>query len=119
MVVPKGERLREIYRRLEEAPAARSFTEMRAQLADIVNAVEDELTDIPYNPVEWRNDGRIYPVQDDNAFIVTEHPRVILLRARRNRIYIGDNGSIEIHNASGDVVFHKPGSDGRGVWVSN
>lgn len=116
MKVPKAQRLQEIYRRLAEAPAAGTFDEMRAQLADVVNAVEDELTGVPYDPANWRTDGRIYPVYDDNVFEVAGHPRVTLLRARKNLVYIGDNGSIEIRNATGQAVFRKPGRDGLGVW---
>lgn len=116
MEVPKAQRLQEIYRRLAEAPAAGTYNEMRAQLADVVNAVEDQLTGIPYAPANWRTDGRIYPVSDDNIFEVAGQPRVTLLRARKNLVYIGDNGSIEIRNASGEVAFRKPGQDGLGVW---
>ncbi|HEY0018905.1 MAG TPA: hypothetical protein VGC13_21570 [Longimicrobium sp.] len=116
MEAPKQHRLQEIYRRLTQAPAAGTFDEMRAQLADVINAVEDQLTGIPYDPANWRNDGRIYPVYDDNVFDVAGHPRVTLLRARKNLVYIGDNGSAEIRDASGDVTFRKPGRDGLGVW---
>jgi hypothetical protein len=115
-MVPKQHRMQEIYRRLAEAPAAGTFVEMRDRLANIVNAVEDQLTSIPYDPESWQNDGRIYPVQDDNVFDVAGHSRVTLLRARKNLVYIGDNGSIEVRNASGEVVIHKPGRDGLGVW---
>lgn len=116
MDVPKAERLQEIFRRLAKAPAAGTFEEMRVQLSNIMNDVEDQLTDIPFDPTAWQNDGRMYPVQDDNVFDVEGHPRVTLLRARKNQIYIGDNGSIEIQNASGAVQFGKPGVDGRSVW---
>jgi hypothetical protein len=116
MEVPKRYRLQEIYRRLTQVPAAGTFDEMRAQLADVINAVEDQLTGIPYDPANWRNDERIYPVYDDNVFDVAGHPRVTLLRAKKNLVYIGDNGSAEIRNASGDVAFRKPGRDGLGVW---
>jgi DNA-binding XRE family transcriptional regulator len=30
-------------------------------------SVEDDLTDIPFNPDHWRTDGCVYPVQEDNA----------------------------------------------------
>lgn len=120
MVVPKQERLKEVYRRLAAVPAARTFAEMRRQLNDVLNEVEDELTGIPYDPPCWATDGRLYPVQDDNAFHVEGHPRVTLLRARRNEIYIGDNGAIEIRNVSLRITeFSKPGEDGRGVWELN
>jgi hypothetical protein len=114
--VPKRERLLEIYRRLAQAPAAATFAEMRDQLTDIVNAVEDQLTNIPHNPERWQADGRIYPVQDDYVFAVSGHPRVKLLRARKNRVCIGDNGSVEIRKSSGVVAFQKLGADGLSVW---
>lgn len=119
MQVPKGERLREIYRRLAQVPAAGTFAEMRAQLTAIINEVENELTPFPYDPEKWQVDGRIYPVQEDNIFAVQGHSRVKLLRARKNRVYIGENGSVEIRNASDAVVFRKPGLDGLGVWELN
>lgn len=117
MEVPKTQRLQEVYRRLADAPAARTFAEMRRQLDDILNEVEDQLTNIPYDPDRWVTDGRLYPVQDDNVYDVDGHPEVTLLRARRTGIYIGGNGAIEIRDAvSGAVHFSKPGADGRGVW---
>ena len=57
----KAERFAEFLRRLRAAPAASSFTEAFRQLGDILNAVEDELTSIPYDPANWQNDGRMYP----------------------------------------------------------
>jgi hypothetical protein len=117
MGVPKQHRLQEVYRRLVEAPAARTFAEMRRQLDDILNAVEDQLTGIPYAPRRWVTDGRLYPVQDDNVYEVEGHPDATLLRARGSEIYIAANGAIEIRNAaSGVVECSKAGADGRGVW---
>ncbi|HYW14109.1 MAG TPA: hypothetical protein VE871_19245 [Longimicrobium sp.] len=117
MEVPKSQRLQEVYRRLALAPAAETFTEMRDQLADVLNAVEDQLTGVPYDRRRWQTDGRLYPVQDDNVYGVDGHPDVRLLRARGSMIYIGDNGAIEIQDVvSGAVDLSKPGSDGRGVW---
>lgn len=117
MEVPKVQRLHEVYRRLAQAPAAGTFMEMRGQLDDVLNAVEDQLTGIPYDPHCWQTDGRLYPVQDDNVFGVEGSPRVMLLRARGSMIYIGDNGAIEIQDVvSGVVELSKPGADGRGVW---
>lgn len=117
MEVTKSHRLQEVYQRLASAPAARTFTEMRTQLDNILNAVEDQLTGIPYNPSRWATDGRLYPVQDDNVYDVEGHPDVTLLRARGSEIYIGANGAIEIRNAdSGEVEFSKAGADGRDVW---
>jgi len=117
MEVPKAQRLQEFYRRLAQAPAAGTFMEMRRQVDDVLNAVEDELTGTPYDPSSWETDGRLYPVQDDNVYDVEGSPGVTLLRARGNMIYIGDNGAIEIQDVvSGLVELRKPGTDGRGVW---
>jgi hypothetical protein len=117
MEVPKQHRLQEVYRRLAGAPEARTFAEMRRQLDDVLNEVEDQLSGVPYEPRRWATDGRLYPVQDDNVYDVEGHPRVTLLRARRSEVYIGDNGAIEIRDAaSGAVEFSKVGADGRGVW---
>jgi hypothetical protein len=116
-MVSKQHRLEEIYRRLAEAPAARTFVEMRRQLDDVLNEVEDQLSGAPYDPSRWATDGRMYPVQDDNVYEVEGHPRVTLLRARRSEVYIADNGAIEIRDAaSGAVEFSKAGADSRGVW---
>lgn len=57
----KQERLAEFLRRLMAAPAASSFDEAYRQLCDILNAVEDELTSIPFDPANWQTDGRMYP----------------------------------------------------------
>jgi hypothetical protein len=114
--VSKAERLREIYRRLADAPAAATFAEMRSQLDDIVNAVEDQLTGIPHNPAHWRVDGRIYPPQPDTMRPVPAHPQVTRFRSLAHNTYIGANGAIEIVSLAGAVEFWKPGADGRGVW---
>lgn len=117
MEVPKAQRLQEVYRRLAQAPAAGTFEEMRRQLDGILNEVEDALTGIPYDPPCWATDGRLYPVQEDNVFDVEGNPQVTLLRARRNEIYIGDNGAIEIRDTGRRIVeLSKPGADGHGVW---
>jgi helix-turn-helix protein len=38
-----------------------------AQLGDILNAVEDEMTSIPFDPSNWMNDGRMYPLKMTTA----------------------------------------------------
>src|SRR4051812_30972198 len=51
----KGERFAEFLRRLRFAPPASNDEEAYAQICDILNAVEDEMTSIPYDPDNWRN----------------------------------------------------------------
>lgn len=116
MEVSRRERLNEFYRRLARAPAAGSFQEARQQQIDILNGVEDELTDIPYDPERWALDGRMYPPQNDSMKRMPEHSGVRRFRSFRHYTYIGENGAIEITGTDGVVEFHKNGRDGRGVW---
>lgn len=115
-VPPKSERLREIYHRLASSPAASTASEALRQLADIINAVEDAWTEIPFDPASWRHDGRIYPPQADNEREVEGRPTLRRYRSLKHNTYIGGNGAIEIQRLDGTVEFSKPGADGRGVW---
>lgn len=113
----KTQRLQELIKRLGVLPPASSFEEAKKQLDDTLNAVEDELTAIPFNPEAWETDGRMYPVRSDNVRTVPGHPSVKRLRSRGHNTFIGANGSIEIQAAVGAaVLFRKPGADGKGVW---
>lgn len=116
MEVPKRERLEELFRRLRAAPMAGTFDEMYAQLCNILDAVEDELSGAPNCPENWESDGRIYPPQKDATRHVRGHPRVKRFRSRRHHTYIGENESVEIVTLSGRIEVQKPGVDGRGVW---
>lgn len=115
--VPKWQRLQEFYRRLGLLPRASSFEEARQQIDNTLNAVEDEMTSVPFDPQAWESDGRMYPVQDDNIRSVPEHPSIKRLRSSGHFIFIRTNGAMEIRRAgSSDVLFSKPGSDGKEVW---
>lgn len=116
MEVPRQERLKEFFRRLAEAPEARTFDEAMTQIANVLNDVEDEFTSIPYDPANWQTDGRLYPPQPDNIRSVPEHGAVKRLRSRSHNTFIGENGSIEIQETNGRTVFQKAGADGRTVW---
>lgn len=116
MEVPKRERLEEFFRRLLAAPGTGTFDETMGQLASILDAVEDELTDIPNVPDNWQIDQRLYPPQKDAAREVPGYPLVKRFRSRRHNVYAGENGSLEIVALSGRVEVRKPGLDGRGVW---
>jgi hypothetical protein len=116
MEVPKTERLAEFCRRLLSAPPAASRDEALTQLTNILNAVEDELTTIPYDPSRWLNDGRLYPPQPDSIREVPASPGVRRFRSRTHNTFIGGNGAMEIVRMDGTVELRKPGADGRGVW---
>ena len=96
----RAERLAEFVRRLNAAPRAQSFAEAYQQIVDILNAVEDELTAIPFNPEAATSlhqaDGRMYPPLRDSERSVPDYPSVKRLRSRGHNTFIGVNGSVEI-----------------------
>ena len=109
----KAERFAEFLRRPGIAPAASSFAGAFRQIADILNAVEDDLTSIPYDPANWQDDGRMYPPQPDSARVVPGRSDVTRFRSRAQNTLIGDNGAIEIRDLSGRPILTKAGTNGR------
>lgn len=116
MVPPKTERLAELFRRLEAASPANSATGAKLLLDSMLNAVEDELTGVPFDPAAWRTQDRMYPPQEDNRRVVPGRPDVARYRSRSHNTYIGENGAIEILTDSGELLFRKPGADGNYIW---
>lgn len=122
--LPKHARVAEFLRRLEQAPPCADLGSARALLDRTLNEVEDELSGVPYNPQNWRTDGRMYPVQDDNVRSVPGHPCVRRLVSLGHVTYVAENGALEVRVKDGSVdgprvgklVFEKPGNDGKGVW---
>jgi hypothetical protein len=115
MNATKAERFAEFLRRLGAAPAASDFDEAYRQLGDILNAVEDEMTSIPYDPASWQTDGRMYPPQMDSLRAVPGRGDVRRFRSKAHNTLIGDNGAIEIREVAGRVILTKPGADGRTI----
>ena len=114
----KHVRLQLFLERLNQAPPAESFEEAFRQIADILNEVENELTDISFDPDHWQTDGRMYPPQLDNVREVDANPRVRRCRTRAHNTFIGNNGAIEIQEGTGKgkVLLSKAGANGRTVW---
>lgn len=56
----QSERLAEFYTRLAAAPAARSFDEAFGQIHRILNRVEDELSELRFEPLDMPRGGRLY-----------------------------------------------------------
>jgi hypothetical protein len=112
----KAERLAEYLRRLAAAPPAADFDEAYQQICDTLNAVEDEMTSIPYDPPKWMIDGRMYPPQADRMKKVPGRPDVKRFRSKKRSTLIGDDGAIAVRDEdSGQIILSKPGGDGRTI----
>lgn len=112
----KDERLVVFYHRLTHAPAAKNADDAKRLLDETLNQVEDELTDVPNNPDDWRSDGRMYPAQEDALRDVQGRPDLRRYRHVVHDTFIRDNGAIElVSRTTSAVVFSKVGADGRGV----
>jgi len=116
MAFSKGDRLREFFRRLAATEPAESERHAMELIAVILNAVEDEMTDVPADPTKWMTDGRMYPPQPDSRRDVPQFPWVTRYRSRGHNTFIAQNGAIEIRDLDGSVLFRKAGRDGRNVW---
>jgi len=115
-LLPKSARLAELFRRLAVAPAVSSMAEAKTLLDDTLNAVEDDLTGIAFNPSAWATDDRMYPPQEDNRRTVPGRPDVARYRSRSHNTYIGANGAIEIRSDTNEVLFRKAGADRKQIW---
>lgn len=111
----KDERIAEFLRRLSVARAAGTAEEALNLLSDTLNRVEDELTEIPYDPENWQTDGRMYPPRIDSGREVTGRDDLVRYRSKAHNTYIRENGGIEIRDINGFVIFSKAGADGKFV----
>jgi len=113
---PRADRFAEFIRRLAAAPAVASFEKARGLIDATLNAVEDEMTSIPFDPSAWMTDGRMYPVQDDYIFDVSGRPDLKRLATRRQDLFIRSNGAFRIvSRRDAQILIEKLGSDGKGV----
>lgn len=109
----KEARLAEFVQRMEAAPPAGSADEAMTLLSNTLNEVEDELTDIPFDPDRWMNDGRMYPPQADSAREVDGRADLTRYRSVRHNTWIRTNGAIRIEELqTRAVLLDKPGGDG-------
>jgi len=101
-------------REMEEAAPAASFEEARQLLEAKLNKIEDAHSGVPFRPENWRQDGRMYPPQDD-AEKKTKITGIRIFRTRGHRVWIATNGAIRITTAGtaeDQIVLDKAGRDG-------
>lgn len=111
----KEERFAEFLSRLSAIPPASTRPEAFGQIASILNRVEDELSGVPFDPTGWKDDGRMYPPQEDSVR-ETSQPTVKRFRTRAHNVFLGENGAIRIEVVvSQEIVFTKAGADGRNI----
>ena len=120
MSASKADRLAEFMRRLESAPAASSFQAAFEIVCNTINAVEDELTTIPFDVAvsmdRSRTDGRMYPPRMDSMRAVGNRDDVKRFPTRGHTLLIGENGAIQIWDRTVRVlIFAKLGADGKGI----
>jgi hypothetical protein len=114
-MVSKQERLEEFYRRLNASAAASNLDEALELIRLLLNAVEDELSGVPYDPANWQSDGRLYPPFSDSVRSVKGQPDVKRFRSLWHNTLVAMNGAIEIRTIDGTLEFSKLGRDGKGV----
>lgn len=117
MPIPRGERFALFIAAMNTHPKASNFSEIRNQLADTLNLIEDQFSGVPFSPSTWLTDGRMYPPLDDSMRDVEGRPDVKRFRSKAHNTYLAENGAIRIEVAGNrEVVLDKPGQDGRRVF---
>lgn len=113
---PKYLRLAEILKRLHTAPACATDREVLSLVADVMNTVEDELSGLPYDPVDatmLRLSERMYPPLDDSE-IPSMLPDVRCYRTLGHEVLVSATGALLIRRRNG-VELSKPGTDGKEI----
>ena len=102
------------------APVA-TLEEARMLLEAVLNGVEDRYSGVEFDPANWRDDGRLYPPQDDRE-IEADQEGVRTFKTVGHHVSFGANGAIRITkiaftpgSAFPAVVVDKPGRDGRKI----
>jgi hypothetical protein len=115
-MMTKAERIGRIFLTIEEAARCSSRDEAMRLIAKSVNGTEDECTDIPFNPALWREDGRIYPPQEDMRIEIDGCPEVCRYNNIKHITWVARNGAIMItERRTGRCVLEKPGTDGQTI----
>lgn len=112
MDLSKRERVQIFFARLAVAPPASTATDALQLLSEILKGVEDEFTDVPYASEQWKDDGRMYPPQED-SIRGDELPEVIRYRNKGHNTRIHSSGAIRIETTGGVCLLNKPSANGH------
>lgn len=112
-IPPRRERVKEFMCRFDLASPVDSEDAALALIKEVLDQVEDEMTDIPNIPANRKKDGRLYPPTPPLALPHCEG--VNYYRCGTHTILIAENGAVDIRRPGGDTVLIKPGKDGRHV----
>lgn len=108
----RDQRLEEFFRRLMGSPACHSADGAFERVRAILNAVEDELSGLPYDPCHPRSDGRLYPAKPWFRCRTPGRPDLRRYRFKAHVLFIGPSGAILIAHKQKGAVLHKPAEDG-------
>ena len=111
----RNERFALFIRELSGAVPAATLEEARTLLETVLNRIEDIHSGADFDPSNWRNDGRLYPPQDDRE-INSGLDGVRTFRTVGHYVSFAANGAIRIvalRSAIDDIVLDKPGLDGE------
>jgi len=110
----KSERFRLFIRALRSARRAHSAGAALELICSTLNRIEDEHSGVPFAPERWRDDGRLYPPEEDMARPIGN--LLIEYRSFAHSTYIGADGAFEIvRRSDGHMEISKPGKDGKRI----
>jgi hypothetical protein len=83
-------------------------------MSHVMNAVEDELSGVPYDPGRSHLDGRLYPPSEEFE-VASDIAGSRCYRQRGHKTYISPSGAIRISRLDGQMLTAKPAADGTEV----
>lgn len=111
----RSERFALFVKELMDAAPVATLEEARMLLEAVLNGVEDRFSGVEFDPANWREDGRLYPPQNDRE-IESEVAGVRRFRTVGHYVDFGATGAIRIikigFGPNSPPVLDKPGRDG-------
>ena len=112
----KGQRIAELVRRLEAAPAAGNAEDALRLVTMVLEEIEDQHSGVPNDPSSPMADERIWPPIAKYHFAIEGKPYLDGYRQRGHETIIGANSAIFIRTRrDARVILNKTGQDGRKV----